>query len=83
MRRDSVALEHATIGVVTDIDALADASALVGAFSSQLFRLAFELSYFRKRAIVPFESVDIGWCWGGYAPVTVTDREGRRWSYAC
>lgn len=81
--RDSVVLHAETAEAVADIDALANATALVGPFSSQMFRLAFELSYFRRAAVVPVESVDIGWCWGGYERVPVTDREGRRWTYQC
>ena len=51
--------------------------------SSHVMRLAFELSLYRKGYVVPYESVDISWCWGGYAAVTVTDREGTRWRYQC
>ena len=59
-------------------------SALVGPMSSQLFRLAFELSYHRKGgAAVAYESVDVTWCWGGFAAVPVSDRQGRRWRYEC
>ena len=45
---------------------LANSTALVGGFHSQVFRLAFELSYFRKDGhIIPFKSIDISWCYGG------------------
>ena len=81
--RGSLALHATTAGAVADIEALASATALVGPFSSQMFRLAFELSYFRREKAVPVETVDIGWCWGGYEKVPVTDREGRSWMYHC
>ena len=83
LSRDSPLLWEATAEVLADMDMLADASALVGPFTSQVFRLAFELSYFRKSRVVPFESVDTSWCWGGYAPVQVSDGQGRKWTYNC
>ena len=59
-------LRMLTIEVLADVEMLANSTALVGGFHSQVFRLAFELSYFRKDGhIIPFKSIDISWCYGG------------------
>ena len=76
-------VQNATEEVLTDIEILADASVLVGTFTSQIFRLAFELSFFRKQRIVPYDSLDIAWCWGGFSPVNVTLSDGRDSLYNC
>ena len=83
LKRSSRTLHAATVEVLTDIDTLADADAFVGPMTSQVMRLAFELSLFRKGRVVPFESLDIGWCWGGYAAVPVTHRDGGKWTLTC
>jgi hypothetical protein len=78
-------LWHAALEVASDIELLADSAALVGSFLSQVYRLAVELSYFRKRHIIPFASLDITWCYAGSwgrANVTLA-HGGNRTSVAC
>ena len=70
---------------ISRVEMLADSAALVGSFLSQIYRLAFELNYFRKRYVVPFASVDITWCYGGSwgrANVTLV-KGGNRTQVAC
>jgi len=82
--RTSQKLRRAVIEVLTDIETLANSSMLVGGFLSQVFRLAFELSYFWKAYVVPFQSIDISWCWAGsWGRANVTLRGGRRSVVAC
>ena len=82
--RTSQKLRRAVIEVLTDIETLANSSMLVGGFLSKVFRLAFELSYFWKAYVVPFQSIDISWCWAGsWGRANVTLRGGRRSVVAC
>jgi hypothetical protein len=58
---------------ITDILLLSSASALAGHFTSNIPRLALELSTAHKGHIVPYISLDILWCWGG----SQNDRDSR------
>ena len=65
--------------ILSDVLLLADAAAFVGGFTSNAFRLAFELSFFRKGAVAPFISTDIAWCFGGMQWVHVKGRNGTKY----
>ena len=69
--------EHQSLGVVTDIEMLANASAFVGTFTSALNRVAFQLSFSRKGYVMPFVSLDIPWCWAGFHLIQVCT-QGKR-----
>ena len=68
--------------IVSDILGLASCDALVGTMTSQVLRLALELSYFWRGHLVPWQSLDIPWCWEGYgrAPFSVGNRT---FEYGC
>ena len=73
--------------IIADILLLSHASAFVGGFSSNAFRLAFELSYFHKAVVAPFISTDVSWCFGGMGAATVQGRPGTKYfptaAYGC
>ena len=68
---------------VIDTELLGQADFFIGTLGSNLGRLAFELILSRQRRVVPFASLDIGWC-ASFS--THTDGEARsaqardRWS---
>ena len=56
-----------------------NAAAFVGAFTSQAFRLAYELGVARKGFAAPFVSVDVAWCFTGLRTEHAVAREGTLW----
>ena len=72
---------------VIDAELLGQADFFVGTLGSNLGRIAFELILSRKRRVVPFASLDIGWCAsystkpGGFQLVTTAD--GRQEPFEC
>ena len=71
------------IEIVADIVALAQCDYLVGTFTSQISRLALELSYFYRGFVVPFVSLDIAWCWLGFNRGELPHRDGHEIDYGC
>jgi hypothetical protein len=69
--------------IVADIVGLASCDFLVGTFTSQISRIALELSYFHKGYVVPFVSLDIAWCWLGFNRGILQHRDGRYIEYGC
>jgi hypothetical protein len=61
---------------ITDVLLLAGASALVGQFSSNLPRLALELSTAQKHLVLPFISLDIPWCYAGSNSIAIEGHDG-------
>jgi len=68
--------------IVTDILGLSSCDALVGTMTSQVLRLALELSYFWRGYLVPYQSLDIPWCWEGYNRKRFTVAH-RSFEYGC
>ena len=70
-----------------DAELLGQADIFVGTLGSNLGRIAFELILSRKPRVVPFASLDIGWCAsystkpGGFQLVTTAD--GRQEPFEC
>ena len=86
MDATSEELRQTTIEVIATVELLADAAVHVGALSSQMFRLAFELAYYRNKRVGPFESLDTTWCFAGswgWANVTLARTGGRVLPWWC
>ena len=86
MDATSEELRQTTIEVIATVELLADAAVHVGALSSQMFRLAFELAYYRNKRVGPFESLDTTWCFAGswgWANVTLARTGGKVLPWWC
>ena len=59
LTRGDATLRHETIAALADLEDLADASALVGPFTSQLFRLAFDDPAFKVGTVEDTVGVEL------------------------
>ena len=64
----------------TDALLLAHASAQVPTLSSQLSRLAFELSFAVHGYVVPFVTADWAWCWAAWGHVQPVTRQSMQYT---